>query len=299
MLEKNSKNLVFVPCIAAPLLLSLFVTYYLSYAYRLVELVMVYGTIMISWFLLYRYLGVVFLGISAIFGFSSYIFIVLYQIIKDSTLSVVGSLFITVLLFLMLVFFLLRTRGIYFAILSLGLNLAIPMLVANIEFSFFRISARILNISEIDRFIGFVLISIIFGFMVGVAVTFPNWKKTYLKLLAIKDDEDGAYSIGLNSYLYRFIMLTILLLNISILGILHTLQLFRVDTSTIFSIDYTTIPFVGGFLASRLGGKKTILIPLSVTLPLFYYFLGISNPGYLELILGLTLIAALFLARKR
>jgi branched-chain amino acid transport system permease protein len=279
---------------------SLFITFNFAYLYRLVELIMVYGSLIMAWYVVYRLLGLVFLGTSAIFGFSTYIFVTLHQQTggRNIFISLASALLLTLLIFAVLVYFLLRTKGPYFAILTLGLNLAIPQITATVENSWFRVSARILNLTALERTIGFVAISIIFGVLISLLILIPRWRKLYLKLIAIKDSEDAAYSLGINAYRYRFVMLSFLLTIITLLGTFHTMQLFRIDPATIFSFDYTLLPLVGGFIASQLNKSYILLMIIAIGLPTFYYYVGIAQPGYLELILGLVILGVLAASKR-
>jgi branched-chain amino acid transport system permease protein len=238
--------------------------------------------------MVYRFLGVVFLGVTAIFGTSAYLLMIVQPIFHSYLIAMVVVTALTSCAFVPLTYLLLRTKGPYFALLTLGLNLAIPQIFSSLEASVFRVSARFVVATEFEKLASFLVVSLIFAVLLSFTSVLPKMRQLYLKLLAIRADEDAAKSLGIDAYRYRFLTLIFLLLVVSFVGSLHVLQYFRVDPSIVFNLDYTVIPLVGGLLSSHFSSIP-ILLSVILALTLLYYYLGIVVPGLFEIIMGLII----------
>jgi ABC-type branched-subunit amino acid transport system permease subunit len=280
------------------LILSLNLPLLLPYGFRLIEQIILYSLLTLIWAILYKFLGLFFLGISGIVGLSIYLVSILHQFQISTPLDLFAAFVLMILILAPLTYLVLRTSGGYFALLTLGLNLIFPLITSSLDASYFSVSARYLSF-DIGLYIHFILIALFFILSFLWLYLHMPVKLKYT-LILIKRGKETAESLGINFVIYRFFIVLLLLIVMAVLGIIHSTYLFRVDTSTIFSSELTLIPVTAGLLiAIKTKDDALIDIIISVLVPVLYLLFGIVVPALVEVLLGLLIFGALaFMIKK-
>ena len=281
------------------LILSINLLLLLPYGIRLSEQIIIYSSLALIWVILYKFLGLFFLGTSGVFGLSTY----LVSVLHGSSLFVTPlDMFVSViamgLILAPITYLILRTSGGYFALLTLGLNLIAPLIVSSLDATYFRVSARYLNFDI--TFIHHFTLLVIFFLLSFLYLYIHNPVKLKYTLLLIKGGKDVAESLGINYYNFRYITVLTLLFSITILGVIHSAYLFRVDSITIFPSELTLIPITAGLLiVIKTRGHAIIDIMISILIPLAYILFGVAASAFVEVLLGLTIFGVLILMFKK
>jgi len=281
------------------LILSLNLPLLLPYGFRLIEQIILYSLLTLIWAILYKFLGLFFLGISGIVGLSIYLVSILHQLqIFVTPMDLFAASVLIGLILAPLTYLVLRTSGGYFALLTLGLNLVFPLITSSLDSSYFRVSARYLYF-DIEFYAHFILLALFFILsFLWLYLHMPVKLKN--TLILIKRGKEIAESLGINFFIYRYFIVLLLLIIMAVLGVIHSTYLFRVDTLTIFPAELTLIPLTAGLLiVIKTRGDALIDIIISLLVPLLYLLFGIGVPALVEVLLGLLIFGALAFMFKK
>jgi len=281
------------------LILSLNLPLLLPYGFRLIEQIILYSLLTLIWAILYKFLGLFFLGISGIVGLSIYLVSILHQFqIFVTPMDLFAASVLIGLILAPLTYLVLRTSGGYFALLTLGLNLVFPLITSSLDSSYFRVSARYLYF-DIEFYAHFILLALFFILsFLWLYLHMPVKLKN--TLILIKRGKEIAESLGINFFIYRYFIVLLLLIIMAVLGVIHSTYLFRVDTLTIFPAELTLIPLTAGLLiVIKTRGDALIDIIISLLVPLLYLLFGIGVPALVEVLLGLLIFGALAFMFKK
>jgi ABC-type branched-subunit amino acid transport system permease subunit len=281
------------------LILSLNLPLLLPYGFRLIEQIILYSLLTLIWAILYKFLGLFFLGISGIVGLSIYLVSILHQFqIFVTPMDLFAASVLIGLILAPLTYLVLRTSGGYFALLTLGLNLIFPLITSSLDSSYFRVSARYLYF-DIEFYAHFILLALFFILsFLWLYLHMPVKLKN--TLILIKRGKEIAESLGINFVIYRYFIVLLLLIIMAVLGVIHSTYLFRVDTLTIFPAELTLIPLTAGLLiVIKTRGDALIDIIISLLVPLLYILFGIGVPALVEVLLGLLIFGALAFMFKK
>jgi len=281
------------------LILSLNLPLLLPYGFRLIEQIILYSLLTLIWAILYKFLGLFFLGISGIVGLSIYLVSILYQFqIFVTPMDLFSASVLMVLILAPLTYLVLRTSGGYFALLTLGLNLIFPLITSSLDSSYFRVSARYLHF-DIEFYAHFILLALFFILsFLWLYLHMPVKLKN--TLILIKRGKEIAESLAINFVIYRYFIVLLLLIIMAVLGVIHSTYLFRVDTLTVFPAELTLIPLTAGLLiVTKTRGDPLIDIIISLLVPLLYILFGIVVPALVEVLLGLLIFGALAFMFKK
>jgi ABC-type branched-subunit amino acid transport system permease subunit len=281
------------------LILSLNLPLLLPYGFRLIEQIILYSLLTLIWAILYKFLGLFFLGISGIVGLSIYLVSILHQFqIFVTPMDLFAASVLIGLILAPLTYLVLRTSGGYFALLTLGLNLIFPLITSSLDSSYFRVSARYLYF-DIEFYVHFILLALFFILsFLWLYLHMPVKLKN--TLILIKRGKEIAESLGINFVIYRYFIVLLLLSLMAVLGVIHSTYLFRVDTLTIFPAELTLIPLTAGLLiVIKTRGDALIDIIISLLVPLLYILFGIGFPALVEVLLGLLIFGALAFMFKK
>jgi ABC-type branched-subunit amino acid transport system permease subunit len=281
------------------LILSLNLPLLLPYGFRLIEQIILYSLLTLIWAILYKFLGLFFLGISGIVGLSIYLVSILHQFqIFVTPMDLFAASVLIGLILAPLTYLVLRTSGGYFALLTLGLNLIFPLITSSLDSSYFRVSARYLYF-DIEFYVHFILLALFFILsFLWLYLHMPVKLKN--TLILIKRGKEIAESLGINFVIYRYFIVLLLLSLMAVLGVIHSTYLFRVDTLTIFPAELTLIPLTAGLLiVIKTRGDALIDIIISLLVPLVYILFGIGVPALVEVLLGLLIFGALAFMFKK
>jgi ABC-type branched-subunit amino acid transport system permease subunit len=281
------------------LILSLNLPLLLPYGFRLIEQIILYSLLTLIWAILYKFLGLFFLGISGIVGLSIYLVSILQQFqIFVTPMDLFAASVLIGLILAPLTYLVLRTSGGYFALLTLGLNLIFPLITSSLDSSYFRVSARYLYF-DIEFYAHFILLALFFILsFLWLYLHMPVKLKN--TLILIKRGKEIAESLGINFVIYRYFIVLLLLIIMAVLGVIHSTYLLRVDTLTIFPAELTLIPLTAGLLiVIKTRGDALIDIIISLLVPLLYILFGIGFPALVEVLLGLLIFGALAFMFKK
>ncbi|MEZ0290345.1 MAG: branched-chain amino acid ABC transporter permease [Sulfolobales archaeon] len=199
----------------------------------------------------------------------------------------------------------LRLRGAYFAIATIGLSQALRYFIEGTGlwggsegliiardlreiFGEERFSYATIILPDIGIFVS-CLISTIVLYVVRVS-------RLGLGLLAVREDEDAAEVLGVNTVRYKFLAFIISALLASVVGSMWSLKVTAIFPPESFNIAFS----VEAIVITMLGGAGTILGPLvgASLYTLSKYFLGVMLPGFQLLIFSLLLIPIVVVFRQ-
>ncbi|RJR17957.1 MAG: branched-chain amino acid ABC transporter permease [Nitrospiraceae bacterium] len=231
-----------IPLIILAILAVLPLTGTSTYMLHIVILVIMWSIIGMSWNLLGGYCGQVSFGHAAYFGVGAYTAGILYTKFDISTWWGIPLCIIVVALFsLVLGFIVLRLRGPFFALATLASGEVMRITAENwVDFTGGTMGILIQKRTWVDKTWYFYIILII------AAVTFILVKKLiHSKLgyyfVAIREDQDAAESLGINTTLYKTIALCISGVLTGIAGAFYTSYMGYIDPHVAFALHDISI----------------------------------------------------------
>jgi branched-chain amino acid transport system permease protein len=200
-----------------------------------------------SWIILSGYTGYISLGHSAFFGLGAYLMAMTWTQIPYGLGVVLGGLLSAGFAFA-IGFPFLRVRGPYFVILTLGLTEFTKFLFINLEIKFGGTVGRILMMTPSLQtlYYSVLVVSLI---ATGTAYFVKN-SRFGIGLFSIKEDEDAASAMGINTSLYKWLAFGISASFPGMLGAIMALRRSYIDPYTVFnpivSFQVIVMAFVGG-----------------------------------------------------
>lgn len=189
-----------------------------------------------------------------------------------------------------------RTRGAYFAIVTLSFNEALRIIFTNTDLvgGAYGISLPVTPISYTK--VPFYYLSLGLAlFSVFLAHRIRN-SKLGLGLISIREDEDAAQASGLNTLKYKLIVFAISAVLASLAGVFFVCYNLYVDPATAFSVELmfemiimVTIGGAGTIIGPVIGAVIMIVITQGISLSFSAYHLLISG--------ALLIVTILFLPR--
>ncbi|MBW2063584.1 MAG: branched-chain amino acid ABC transporter permease [Deltaproteobacteria bacterium] len=238
-----------------------------------------------SWIILSGYTGYISLGHSAFFGLGAYFMAMTWTHVPYAVSVISGGLVCVAFAFA-IGFAFLRVRGPYFVILTLGLSEFTKFLFINLEIKLGGTVGRILMMApRLETLYYSVLV-------VGTAATLAAYlvknSRFGMGLFSIKEDEDAANSLGINTSLYKWLAFGISAFFPGMVGAILALRRSYIDPYTVFnplvSFQVIVMAFLGGFqdVEGALLG--------AVVLTLVSEALWARYPYYYMIILGAIII---------
>ena len=254
-------------------------------------LIFLYITLASSWNILGGYTGQISLGHAAFFGLGSLAtrllwvngFPILPSILAGGLLAVVFALLIGAPTF--------RLKGVYFSIGTLALAQILSITVGNVFPTIAALPVQELVAYQITpRYYLFMGLAVI---VVGAAYFLVN-SKLGLGMMAVREEEDAAESLGISALRHKLIALGISAFFTGLAGgafaYYHVSYYFQFPFTPVWSLDMLTMVFIGG--------TGTILGPIIGAV----FFVGmkeflIRNVGEYHLLIfgGLFILVVLFL----
>jgi branched-chain amino acid transport system permease protein len=185
-----------------------------------------------------------------------------------------------------------RLRGVYFAVGSLGVGLAALAWMVNWKFTN-QTSAYSLPSSA---FLGFemqyyMVAALALVTTVCVAVIARN--RFGLRLMAVRDDEDAALELGVNSFLVKLTAFTLSSFFVGVAGALVATQKLTLEPYSAFSLNFT----INMIIAVVIGGMGTVVGPLIGASAMFALQQWLEDyADWSTFILGLALIVIIRVA---
>jgi branched-chain amino acid transport system permease protein len=187
----------------------------------------------------------------------------------------------------------LRLRGHYFAIATLGLSATLSAIIANLDISGKNIGL-ILPLTRADN--AFYEEALLLLIAATATVAWIAKSRFGTALLAIREDEDAAQVMGINTTRYKIIALALSAFFTSIAGGIHDYWITFVDPAGAFDLTLN----VRMVIMAMFGGPGTVFGPLigAFTLSAVYDILASSISTAAALLFGLVIVlAVIFMPR--
>jgi len=242
-----------------------------------------------SWIVLSGFTGYISLGHAAFFGVGAYLMALLWRKLPFLLILPIGGL-ISMILAFGIGFPCLRIRGPYFVILTLGLSEFTKYIFINWEVNISGTVGRILLGAPDIRVFYFSMLIISIGAVVN------SWwirnSRFGMGLLSIKEDEEAAESLGINTSFYKWLAFAISAFFPGIVGAIMALRWTYIDPYTVFNPILSFQVIVIAFL----GGLTEVKGPIlgATLLTLLSEFLWAKYPYYYLIILGIILIILVY-----
>ena len=150
----------------------------------------------------------------------------------------------------------LRLRGHYFAIATLGLSLAVAAIVSNLEIAGANIGL-ILPLTRADGMFFELALALLVACV--LCVWWISRSRFGMGLIAIREDEDAAASMGINTTLYKTAALMLAALFTSIAGGIYAYWITFIDPASAFDPTLN----VRMVIMAMFGGPGTVLGPVA------------------------------------
>jgi branched-chain amino acid transport system permease protein len=238
-----------------------------------------------SWIILSGYTGYISLGHSAFFGLGAYSMAMTWPQIPYVLGVLLGGVVSAGFAFL-IGFPFLRVRGPYFVILTLGLTEITTYIFINLEIKLGGTVGRILMMTPDLNILYY---SILVVFIASTMVTYLIKNSRFgTGLFSIKEDEDAANSLGVNTSLYKWLAFGISAFFPGMVGAILALRRSYIDPYTVFSPMVSFQVIVMAFLGGVEGIEGAIVG--AIVLTLLSEALWAHYPYYYMIILGLIMI---------
>ncbi len=265
--------------------LSLFPFYGTDYTISFLLDVLTWIALTESWIILSGFTGYISLGHSAFFGVGAY-----FMAISWMKLPYPLIIFISALLSMGFAFAIgfpvLRVRGPYFVILTLGLSEFSKYIFINYEVNVKGTVGRILLGVPNLKILYFSLLLI--AILTVLCAYFIKYSRFGFGLLSIREDEDAAESLGIDTSIYKWLAFGISAFFPGAVGAIMALRRTYIDPYSVFdpivSFQIIVMAFLGGL------GKLHGPIMGACILTLISEILWAKYPHYYMIILGIVLI---------
>lgn len=187
----------------------------------------------------------------------------------------------------------LRLRGPYFAIATLGLSAALSALIANLDIAGRNIGL-ILPLTRNDTL--FYELSLALLLAATVTVAWIASSRFGMGLIAIREDEDAAAVMGVNTTMYKIVALVLSALFTALAGGIHAYWITFIDPASAFDSTLN----VRMVIMTVFGGPGTVLGPVvgAFILSAVYEVLASSISTAAALLFGLVIVFAVIFMPK-
>jgi branched-chain amino acid transport system permease protein len=232
---------------------------------------LIFATLAQSWNIIGGFTGYASFGNSVFFGLGAYgtaIAMTQFGLPFWAGLPLGGAL--GVLCALLLGLPVLRLRGHYFAIATLGLSLAVAAVVSNLEIAGANIGL-ILPLTRADGMFFELALALLVACV--LCVWWISRSRFGMGLIAIREDEDAAASMGINTTLYKTAALMLAALFTSIAGGIYAYWITFIDPASAFDPTLN----VRMVIMAMFGGPGTVLGPVAGALVLSAVYEVLAN----------------------
>jgi branched-chain amino acid transport system permease protein len=232
---------------------------------------LIFATLAQSWNIIGGFTGYASFGNSVFFGLGAYgTAIAMTQFGLPFWAGLLLGAALGVLCALLLGLPVLRLRGHYFAIATLGLSLAVAAIVSNLEIAGANIGL-ILPLTRADGMFFELALALL------VACVLCVWwiarSRFGMGLIAIREDEDAAASMGIDTTLYKTAALMLTALFTSIAGGIYAYWITFIDPASAFDPTLN----VRMVIMAMFGGPGTVLGPVAGALLLSAVYEVLAN----------------------
>ena len=252
------------------------------------------ATLAQAWNIIGGFTGYVSFGNSVFYGLGTYgTAIAMTQFNEPFWLGLVVGAVLAVLCALLLGIPILRLRGPYFAIATLGLSSAMGAVFANLQIAGANIGL-ILPLTRADP----MFYELSLGLLVACtgAVAWIASSRFGMALIAIREDEDAAGAMGVNATLYKVLALIVSALFTAIAGGIHAYWITFIDPASAFDLSLN----VQMIIMAMFGGPGTVFGPVigAFILSVIYEYLASSISTAATLLFGLVIVLAVVFMPK-
>jgi branched-chain amino acid transport system permease protein len=252
------------------------------------------ATLAQSWNILGGFAGYVSFGNSAFYGLGAYgTAIAMAQWHQPFWLGLPFGAVVAVAFAALLGWPILRLRGPYFAIVTLGISAAMAALIANLAIAG-RNVGLILPLVRGDT----MFYELSLGLLVAatVCVAWIARSRFGMALIAIREDEDAAATIGVNTTRFKLAALMMAALFTAIAGGIHAYWITYIDPAGSFDVTLD----VRMIIMTMFGGPGTVLGPVAgaFLLSAIYEALASSISTAAALLFGIVIVLAVIFLPK-
>jgi branched-chain amino acid transport system permease protein len=255
---------------------------------------LLFATLAQAWNILGGFTGYVSFGNSSFYGLGTYgTAIAMAQLHWPFGVGLALGAFLAVACAVLFGIPILRLRGHYFAIATLGLSATLAAIIANLDISGKNIGL-ILPLTRADN--AFYEEALILLIAATATVAWIAKSRFGTALLAIREDEDAALVMGINTTRYKIAALALSAFFTSIAGGIHAYWITFVDPAGAFDLTLN----VRMVIMAMFGGPGTVFGPLigAFTLSAVYDVLASSISTAAALLFGMVIVlAVIFMPR--
>lgn len=255
---------------------------------------LLFATLAQAWNILGGFTGYVSFGNSSFYGLGTYgTAIAMAQFHWPFGVGLALGAFLAVACAVLFGIPILRLRGHYFAIATLGLSATLAAIIANLDISGKNIGL-ILPLTRADN--AFYEEALLLLIAATATVAWIARSRFGTALLAIREDEDAALVMGINTTRYKIGALALSAFFTSIAGGIHAYWITFVDPAGAFDLTLN----VRMVIMAMFGGPGTVFGPLigAFTLSAVYDVLASSISTAAALLFGLVIVlAVIFMPR--
>lgn len=252
---------------------------------RLATELMTYVVLALSWNLIGGFTGYASFGNVVFFGIGAYTAAMFAtKGLPFVTGVLVGTLFAGIFAFL-IGLPVLRLKGHYFSIATLGVAEAVRSLIPNID-AVGGPNGLTVNTTFPDK--GWYIVTLVIAIGAVILVTYVRRGKIGFALRSIRDDETGAQSIGINVTYYKVLAFTLSAVLAGVVGGVYSGFLAFIDAPTVFQGEVTVTMLV----MALLGGTDSIFGPVigAIVLKIIMEYLWTNFQNLHGLFLGVVII---------
>ena len=252
------------------------------------------ATLAQSWNILGGFTGYVSFGNSVFYGLGTYgTAIAMVQFNQPFWLGLVVGSVLAILCALVLGIPILRLRGPYFAIATLGLSAAMGAVFANLPIAGANIGL-VLPLTRADAMFYELALGLLIA-CTGV-VAWMSRSRFGMALIAIREDEDAADAMGVHTTLYKVIALVLSAVFTAIAGGIHAYWITFIDPASAFDLTLN----VQMVIMAVFGGPGTIFGPVigAFILSVIYEYLSTSISTAAALLFGIVIVLAVVFMPK-
>jgi branched-chain amino acid transport system permease protein len=217
---------------------------------------LLFATLAQSWNIIGGFAGYPSFGNSVFYGLGTYgTAIAMAQLALPFWVGLLLGVILAVACALLLGLPILRLRGPYFAIATLGVSAAMAALISNLDFAGANIGL-ILPLTRADGMFYELALALLIVCVLAVAWIARN--RFGMGLIAIREDEDAAASMGINTTLYKTAALMLSALFTALAGGIHAYWVTFIDPASAFDPTLN----VRMVIMAMFGGPGTVLGPV-------------------------------------
>ena len=256
--------------------------------------VLLVATVAQAWNIIGGFAGYVSFGNSVFYGLGTYgTAITMVQFNQSFWLGLIVGALLAMLCALLLGIPILRLRGPYFAIATLGLSAAMGAFFANLPIAGANIGL-ILPLTRADPMFYELSLGLLVASTGTVALIASS--RFGMALIAIREDEDAADAMGVNTTLYKVSALVMSALFTAIAGGIHAYWITFVDPASAFDLTLN----VRMVIMAVFGGPGTVFGPVigAFILSAIYEYLSSSISTAAALLFGVVIVLAVVFMPK-